>query len=109
MDKINNLVKNILEFRDKRNWKQFHNSKDLSLALSIEAAELNELFLWKDPDDADRKKVKEELADIFIYTLLIAENYKYDIIKIAKEKLKINNKKYPVSKSKDSSKKYNQF
>ena len=93
--------------------KQFHNSKDLDLALalaiSIEAAELNELFLWKSNEDVDKTKVKEELADIFSYALLLAEKHDLDVATIIKDKIKLNGEKYPVEKSKGSAKKYNQL
>ena len=81
MNSIESLTEKITSFRDERNWQQFHNSKDLSLALSIEVAELNELFLWKNADDVDVEKLKEELADVLIYS----------IKKITKER-KINQK-----------------
>ena len=66
----------LIAFRNERDWEQFHNPKDLSIALSIEANELLELFLWKKPEDANLEKVKEELADVFAYAFLIAEKYK---------------------------------
>ena len=78
MDDFKSIIEKILEFRDKRDWKQFHNTKDLSLALSIEAAELNELFLWKKSNEADIKRLREELADIFIYAILISEKEKFE-------------------------------
>ena len=70
---IEELTETIVKFRDERDWAQFHNAKDLSLALSIEAAELNQLFLWKSPEEANVEKIKEELADVLIthYSLLI--------------------------------------
>ena len=73
MSELKELIEKIVQFRNERDWEKFHNSKDLSLALSIEAAELNELFLWKDSNDVDESKLSEELADIFIYALLISE------------------------------------
>jgi NTP pyrophosphatase (non-canonical NTP hydrolase) len=109
MKEIKELTEKILDFRDKRNWKQYHNSKDLALGLSIEAAELNELFLWKDPKEVDEKKLAEELADVIIYSLLIAENHNFDFKKIVENKLKLNNIKYPAEKFKDSNKKYDEI
>ena len=70
---VDRLIRQIVEFRDKRNWAQFHNPKDLALGLSIEAAELNELFLWKKPEEADPARVREELADILIFALMLLE------------------------------------
>ena len=66
MKDLNDIIAQIVKFRDDRDWEQFHNGKDLALALSIEAAELNQLFLWKSADEVDSDKIKEELADISI-------------------------------------------
>ncbi|HEY0899469.1 MAG: nucleotide pyrophosphohydrolase [Daejeonella sp.] len=74
MNTWQSLQAKLIKFRNDRDWAQLHNPKDLALALSIEAAELNELFLWKNSEDADLEKVKEELADVFAYALLLAEN-----------------------------------
>jgi NTP pyrophosphatase (non-canonical NTP hydrolase) len=106
MEKLIDLLK---IFRDERDWKQFHNPKDLSLALSIEASELLETFLWKSHEDADIDKVKEELADVFAYALLIADAYDLDIEEIVREKIKKNSEKYPVAKAKGTAKKYNEL
>jgi NTP pyrophosphatase (non-canonical NTP hydrolase) len=108
MDTIKKLIEEIISFRDERDWKQFHNTKDLSLALSIEAAELNELFLWKKSNEVDIKRLREELADIFIYAILISEKEKFDIREIILSKLELNREKYPIEKAKGSAKKYNQ-
>lgn len=106
---IEDITKEIINFRNKRNWKQFHNSKDLALGLMIEAGELNELFLWKKAEDVNVEKLKEELADVLIFSFLLAHNHNLDIIKIIKNKLKINSKKYPVKSAKNSSKKYDEI
>ena len=106
MNSFEFLTDQITSFRDERNWQQFHNSKDLSLALSIEASELNELFLWKKAEDVDVDRLKEELADVFIYSLLLANNHNFDINEIVLSKLEINRKKYPVQKSKGKADKY---
>ncbi len=103
------LIELLKQFRDERDWRQFHNPKDLSLALSIEASELLECFLWKSHDEADIEKVKEELADIFAYALLIADSYELDVETIVREKINKNNEKYPVSKAKGNAKKYNEL
>lgn len=109
MSQITEITNAILKFRDERDWKQFHNAKDLAVALNIEAAELLELFLWKDSIDADPEKIKEELADILNYSFLIADKYGFDIEKIILEKLKQNEKKYPSDKVKGSAKKYSEL
>lgn len=103
------LQKALIDFRNERDWSQFHNPKDLALALSIEVAELNELFLWKNPEDANKEKVKEELADVFAYAILLAEKYDLDINEIVASKIQKNAEKYPVDKSKGSAKKYNEL
>ncbi|MFO8141852.1 MAG: nucleotide pyrophosphohydrolase [Marinobacter sp.] len=103
---MNDAIARLRQFRDDRDWKQFHNPKDLSLALSIEAAELLELFLWKSPEQADVNRVKEELADVFAYALLLADSYDLDVEKIVLDKIAMNEKKYPVSKAKGTAKKY---
>src|SRR3546814_14669652 len=73
------LIEKLRQFAKERDWDQFHNPKDLALAISIEAAELNELFLWKKPEDADAEKVKDELADVFAYALQLAAKYDLDV------------------------------
>lgn len=103
---VDQLIRQIVEFRDKRNWAQFHNPKDLALGLSIEAAELNELFLWKKPEEADPVRVREELADILIFALMLLEKYGLDLEKIVQEKLASNAEKYPADKACNSAAKY---
>jgi len=99
----------LLKFRDERDWSQFHNPKDLAIALNIETAELLELFLWKDSDQANVDKVREELADVFAYAILLAEKYKFDIREIILDKIQQNQLKYPVDKAKGTAKKYNEL
>lgn len=106
MSDINLLLEKVVAFRDEREWKKFHNTKDLAIALNIEVSELLEVFLWKDSDFGSDEKVKEELADIIIYALLIADSRNLDITGIVEDKLRVNNQKYPVSKSKGTSTKY---
>ena len=106
---MNEAIARLRQFRDDRDWKQFHNPKDLSLALSIEASELLELFLWKSPDQADVSKVKEELADVIAYALLLADSYELDVEQIVLEKIALNEKKYPVSKARGTAKKYTEL
>ena len=109
MKEIEEIINELVKFRNERDWEQFHNSKDLALAINIEAAELLELFLWKNADDADKEKVKEELADIFAFAFLLANKYGLDVKQIILEKIKLNAEKYPVSKSKGTSKKYDEL
>ena len=99
----------LIEFRDERDWKQFHDPKNLAAALGIEAAELNEVFLWKTTDassSVDINKVKEELADVFAYALLMADAFNLDPETIVLEKVKANAVKYPVEKAKGTATKY---
>ena len=109
MQDLQQLISQIRAFRDARDWEQFHNSKDLALALSIEASELLELFLWKGNEDADPAKLKEELADVLMYALLLADKHGLDIASIIEEKIRKNGEKYPVDKAKGSAKKYNEL
>lgn len=103
------LMREIRQFTEDRDWDQFHNGKDLALALSIEASELNEAFLWKDAKDVKIEKVKEELADVFNYAFLIADKYQLDVREIVMEKLAKNAAKYPVEKAKGKSDKYTEL
>ena len=109
MSDLEELRQSIVKFTQERDWDQFHNGKDLALALSIEAAELNEAFLWKDASQVNVEKVKEELADIFNYAILIADKYDLDIKQIVLDKLRRNAEKYPVDKAYGSAKKYNEL
>jgi NTP pyrophosphatase (non-canonical NTP hydrolase) len=112
MNDIQILIDELIKFRDARNWNQFHNTKDLALALSIEAAELNELFLWKTNEESelvDRNKLKEELADVLAFSLLLAGKHGFDVNEIVLEKIRKNNEKYPVEKAKGTARKYNEL
>ncbi|GGF27469.1 nucleotide pyrophosphohydrolase [Hymenobacter cavernae] len=106
---IDDLLQQLRQFRDERDWVQFHNPKDLALALSIEAAELNEVFLWKRPEDADPTKVREELADVLLYAFQLADKYGWDIPQLMQEKLTRNAERYPIDKAKGNSLKYNEL
>lgn len=109
MNEIKQITEKLLKFRDERDWKQFHDSKNLAAAISIEAAELNELFLWKDVEESeqvDPNKIKEELADILAFAFLLAEKHSFDIKEIILDKINKNAQKYPVSKAKGTAKKY---
>ena len=109
MNDFKEITKALLDFRNERDWEQFHNPKDLALAINVEAGELLELFLWKNANEANKEKVKEELADIFAYAFLLANKYQLDIKDIVMEKIKKNGEKYPVDKSKGNAKKYNEL
>jgi NTP pyrophosphatase (non-canonical NTP hydrolase) len=112
MSEIEEITNELIKFRNERNWAQFHDSKNLAVALSIEAAELNELFLWKDlaeSEQVNKEKIKEELADIFAYAFLMAEKHRLDVKEIVLDKIKRNGEKYPVDKAKGIAKKYNEL
>ncbi len=106
------LEQKVIDFRDERNWKQFHHIKDLLLGLNIEVAELQELFLWKSEQqqsEIDNQKIKDELADIAIFIIYISNYYNIDLPEAISEKLQKNGLKYPVDKSRNSNKKYNEL
>ena len=107
MNDIEKIINSLLKFRNERDWEQFHNPKDLALALNIEAGELLELFLWKSSEEANKDKIKEELADVFAYAFLLADKYELDVKQIVLDKIKINAIKYPIDKSKGTARKYN--
>lgn len=109
MSDLEDLRKVIVQFTQERDWDQFHNEKDLALALSIEAAELNEAFLWKDASEVNVEKVKEELADVFNYAILTADKFNLDVKQIVLDKLQKNAEKYPVDKAYGNAKKYNEL
>jgi NTP pyrophosphatase (non-canonical NTP hydrolase) len=109
MEDFKTLIKEIVKFRDERDWEQFHNSKDLALALSVEASELLELFLWKKNEDFNLDKLKDELADVLMYAFLLADKNNLDINQIVLDKIKKNADKYPVDKARGNATKYNEL
>ena len=110
---IDEIQKRLDKFAKDRDWEQFHNPKNLAMALSVEVAELVEIFQWSNSggldeikDEKIRKKIEEEIADIFIYLIKISGKLNLDLMKIIYEKIEKNEQKYPVDKSRGSSKKY---
>jgi NTP pyrophosphatase (non-canonical NTP hydrolase) len=111
---IEQLKRTAIAFRDRRNWKQFHDIKNLAIGLSIEAAELQELFLWKGAGEIGamlssphgRRRIEEELADVFVFLLYLGDAAGVDLSAAVMDKLAANEKKYPVDKSYNSSRKY---
>ncbi|MFW6375721.1 MAG: nucleotide pyrophosphohydrolase [Thermoplasmatota archaeon] len=95
---IEELKDQVTDFRDERDWKRYHNPRDLSMSISIEAAELLELFQWDNryPDDVDRSRLEEEVADILIYLLSLADVAEIDLERAVRNKIKMNEEKYPV-------------
>ena len=109
MNDIKSLAQEIAAFCDNRDWRKFHNGKDLAIALSVEASELLETFLWKKPEDVSDLKIREELADVIIYSLRMAEVYGFNVKEIVLDKLEKNKAKYPIEKCKGISKKYTEL
>lgn len=115
MSDIEKLTKQITDFRDKRDWKQFHNPKDLSVSLLLEAAEVLEHFQWKSQQEmadyvkSNKADIAEELADVLYWVLLLSHDLNIDIVEAFHGKMKQNEQKYPVSKAKGNHKKYNQL
>lgn len=107
MDKLNELLKRIDTFNKERDWDQFHSPTNLSKSISIEAAELLECFQWS--DDYNIERVEEELADVLNYCLQMCLVLNLDPIDIVNKKMNKNAIKYPVSKAKSNSKKYDEF
>jgi NTP pyrophosphatase (non-canonical NTP hydrolase) len=105
---LTSLTKKVLKFRDDRNWAQFHTGKDIAMDLSVEAAEVLELFLWKKDDAINTEKLKDELGDVFYALLLLANHYQIDVETALTDKLKKNEQKYPVDKFRNSNRKYNE-
>jgi NTP pyrophosphatase (non-canonical NTP hydrolase) len=109
MSELKEITEALIKFRNERDWEQFHNPKDLAVALNIEAGELLEHYLWKSHEEANKAKVKEELADVFAYAFLLADKYGFDVKEIVLDKIKKNGEKYPVEKAKGTAKKYNEL
>jgi NTP pyrophosphatase (non-canonical NTP hydrolase) len=115
--KIHELKEKIKEFCEARDWDQFHNAKELAIALSIEASELLEIFRWKTHEEVDelfkdekkKEDIEDELADILYFLVRIAQKYDLDLSEALDRKMEKNNNKYPVEKAKGSHKKYNEF
>lgn len=119
MKKVNteleNLLTRIKKFRDDRDWKQFHNHKDMAISIVLEATELLEHFQWKDEKEIEgtvkekKEELEDEIADIFVYLLELSDNLGIDIINATEKKLKKNEIKYPVEKTKGKATKYNRL
>jgi len=116
-DSIQDLTQRLMKFRDDREWRQFHTLKDLIVSANIEAGELLELTQWKDSqaledaitDPAFRTRLSEEVSDVFLYLLLIAERAGIDIVEEANRKVDLNDTKYPVDKARGNAKKYTEL
>jgi len=115
MEDIDSLVKKIAQFRDERDWKQFHNPKDCAISLSLEAAEVLEHFQWKSKEEMaeyvlkNRNEIAEELADVLYWVLLMSHDLDIDIVKTFNKKMEKNARKYPVEKAKGKHTKYSKL
>lgn len=115
MSDIEKLTKKIIDFRDARDWKQFHNPKDCAISLSLEASEVLEHFQWKNKEEIDeyikthKEHIGEELSDVLYWVLLMSHDLNIDILDASEKKLKKNEEKYLLEKSKGNHKKYNQL
>lgn len=115
MSDISKITKKIIDFRDERDWKQFHNPKDSALSLVLEATEVMEHFQWKNAKEMEvyiqthKNEIAEELADTLYWVLLMSNDLKVDIAKAVEEKIKKNAQKYPVAKSKGKHTKYSKL
>ena len=114
-DDLKSITEKIIKFRDERKWAQYHDPKNLSQALGIEAAELQEIFLWKTAEESrklskkDITRASEEIADIFIYLTYLCHEFEIDLFDVVLKKIQKNGVKYPVEKAKGSNKKYDEF
>lgn len=114
---IQELRDQIRAFHDARDWAQFHDPKNVAVALTVEAGELLELFLWKEKEEIAQKmsdpefanKVQEELADVFAYVMAMANTLNVDLTEIFQDKLEKSGRKYPIEKSKGNARKYTEF
>jgi len=115
MDSLENIVNKISLFRDKRDWKKYHNPKDMSLSLVLEATELLEHFQWKDEKEmnkyviTNKNEIAEELADVFYWLILISHDLNINLIESINDKMIKNEQKYPIEKAKGNNKKYNKL
>ncbi|MDO8639375.1 MAG: nucleotide pyrophosphohydrolase [bacterium] len=115
MQNIDELVKKIIAFRDARDWKKFHNPKDVSLSLVLEAGEVMEHFQWKNKEEMEkyiktnRSDIGEELADVLYWVLLMSHDLKIDVFDALEKKIQKNKEKYPISKTKGNHTKYNKL
>lgn len=107
MSEIEKIINRLNQYRDERNWRKYHNPKDLALSLTLEAAEVLEHFQWKNETEmaeyvkTHKQEIAEELADVFNWILLMSHDLGIDIIAAANEKIDKNNQKYPTDKFRD--------
>jgi NTP pyrophosphatase (non-canonical NTP hydrolase) len=114
---MDDLIRAVLKFRDERDWRQFHNPKDLAISISLEAAELLEAFQWKSvaevetllKSEENRQRIGEEMADVLILLISLADVLGLDLVETARSKLAANARKYPVDRARGNAKKYDEL
>ena len=110
---MNELKSSIKAFIRARDWEQYHAPKNLAMALSVEAAEIVEIFQWKEADEplspTEQEHLRQEIGDVLVYLLELAEKFEIDIVKAAKEKMLLNDQKYPVNLVKGKANKYTEY
>ncbi len=111
MNELLDIIEQIKKFRDERDWKQFHTPKNLAISVAIESGELLECFQWvnENSTEFDLENISDELADVMIYLLLLADSFNIDMIEAVRTKIKKNAAKYPAEKCKGSNKKYTEY
>ena len=115
MSELSDITKKIIAFRDERDWAQFHNPKDMAIAISLEAGELLEHFLWKAPEEVEkrveshREEISDEIADIAVYLVELADNLGIDLVQAMAAKIEKNAEKYPADRVRGSAKKYSEY
>lgn len=115
MDKLDLLTKKIIKFRNRREWKQFHNPKDVAISLSLEAGEVLEHFQWKNKDEIEvyikthKAEIGEELADVLYWVLLMSHDLKINVLEALEKKILKNEDRYPVEKARGKHTKYNKL
>jgi len=116
MGQIDNLIAAVNKFRDDRDWRQFHNPKDLALSISLESSELLENFQWKNGEniakylaEGGKQEVEKEIADILAYMLMLADDLHIDLEKAVLDKLTLQAKKYPIEKARGNATKYDKL
>ena len=115
MKNLNDLLERLRKFKKDRDWEKYHNPKDVAISVVIEASELLEIFQWIEPSELPgvveerMDRIKDEIADVFLYLLSLCDALNLDILKISFEKLEKNEKKYPVERFKGTRRKYNEF
>ncbi len=110
MEELRKIIKEFIRARD---WEQYHAPKNLAIALSVEAAEIVEIFQWKKADEplssSEQEHLRQEIGDVLVYLLELADKFDIDIVQAAKDKMVLNDKKYPEKVVKGKANKYTDY